>query len=182
MGKNFQANYSLFLEEENLNKLKLLSQAGGVSMARIVNNLVADYVKKFSAELAELKHATRTASLKIKTKFFGENVKKISIKKIPTNTGACIAALLNDDDQLVAAVKIEKVDEEKAKEFIQKAMSTIGNTSYEIARDEKSIVITVEEQTLSQEFEDASTAERVESFIDEVIAQITKKAFQNQEI
>lgn len=181
MGKNFQANYSLFLEEENLSKLKLLSQASGVSMARIVNNLVADYVKKFSMELAEIENVTRTAARKVKEKIFGEKVKKISMKKIPTNTGARIAAEL--DDQIVAAVKIEKVDEEKAMEFIQKAMSTIGsNSSYEITHTEKSIVITVEEQTLSQEFEDASTAEVVESFIDAVIAQITKQAFQNQEI
>ena len=181
MGKNFQANYSLFLEEENLNKLKLLSQAGGVSMARIVNNLVADYVKKFSAELAEIENVTRTAARKVKEKFFGENVKKILIKKLPTNDGARLVAVLND--QIIVAIKVEKVDEEKAKEFIQKAMSAIGsNSSYEIRRTEKSIVVTVEEKTLSQEFEDASTAERVEGLIDEVIAQITKKAFQNQEI
>lgn len=181
MGKNFQANYSLFLEEENLSKLKLLSQTSGVSMAKIINNLVTDYVEKFSAEIAELKHATQIAANKVKEKIFGENVKKIFLKKIPTNNGARLAAVLND--QITVAIKIEKVDEEKAMVFIQKAMSTIGSGShsYEITRrDEKSIVITADDETLSQKFDDAGTAEKVEAFIDEIFAQLTKQAFQNQ--
>ena len=174
MARTFQSNYSLYLQEDTLSKLKFLSQTSGVSMAKIINQVMSEYLAKFSAELAEIENVTRTAAHKVKEKFFGENVKKISMKKIPTNTGARLAAVL--DDQIIAAVKVEKVDEEKAKEFIQKAMSTIGSDSYEITRREKSIVVTVEEKTLSQEFEDASTAERVESFIDEVIAQITKQA------
>lgn len=180
MGKNFQSNYSLYLQEDTLSKLKFLSQTSGVSMAKIVNQVMSEYLAKFSADLAEIENVARTAACKVKEKLFGENVKKVTMKKIPTNTGARLAAVL--DDQIIAAVKVEKVDEEKAMEFIQEAMSTIGSNSYEITRTEKSIVVTVDEQTLSQEFEDASTSERVESLIDEVIAQITKKAFQNQEI
>ena len=177
MGKNFQSNYSLYLHEDTLSKLKFLSQTSGVSMAKIINQVMSDFVAKFSAELAEIENVTRTAAHKVKEKFFGENVKKITkikLKKIPTNTGARLAAVL--DDQIVAAVKVEKVDEEAAKEFIQKAMSTIGSNSYEITRTEKSIVVTVGDKTLSQEFEDAGTAEKVEALIDEVIAQVTKQA------
>lgn len=182
MGKNFQPNYSLYLQEDTLSKLKLLSQTSGVSMARIINALVTDYVAKFSAEIAELKHATRTAAFKLKEKIFGENVKKVTVKKIPTNNGTHIAgthiaATLND--QIIATVKISTADEKKATEFVERAMSTIGsNFSYEITRDEKSIVVTVGDKTLSQEFEDAGTAECVEGLIDEIFAQISKLAFQ----
>ena len=174
MGKNFQSNYSLYMQEDTLSKLKFLSQTIGVSMAQIINQVMADFVAKFLPELAEIGNVTRTVGNKVKEKFFGENVKKISMKKIPTNTGARLAAVL--DDQIVAAVKVEKVDEEKAKEFVGKAMSTIGGNSYEITRTEKSIVVTVGDKTLSQEFEDAGTAEKVEALIDEVIAQVTKQA------
>lgn len=180
MGKNFQANYSLFLEEKNLNKLKLLSQISGVSMARIINHLVTDYVEKFSAEIAELQHATQIVANNVKEKIFGENVKKFFLKKIPTNNGARLAAVL--DAQIVAAVEVAKIDEEKAMVFIQQTMSTIGSGShsYEITRDEKSIVITADDETLSQQFDDAGTAEKVEAFIDEIFAQLAKQAFQNQ--
>ena len=174
MARTYQANYSLYMQEDTLSKLKFLSQTIGVSMAQIINQVMADFVAKFLPELAEIGNVTRTVGNKVKEKFFGENVKKISMKKIPTNTGARLAAVL--DDQIIAAVKVEKVDEEKSKEFIQKAMSTIGNSSYEITRTEKSIVVTVGEQTLSQEFEDAGTAEKIEALIDDVIGQVTKQA------
>lgn len=180
MGKNFQANFSLYIPESTLSKLKLLSQASNLSMAKIINNLVTDYVAKFSAEIAELKHATRTVSNKIQEKNFGENVKKVTVKKIPTNDGARLVAVLDDDDQIVAAIKVANADEEKAKDFIQKAMSTIGSNFYEIKCTEKSIAITVANETLSQKFDDAGTAEKVEAFIDEIFAQLTKQAFQNQ--
>lgn len=179
MGKNFQSNYSLYLQEDTLSKLKFLSQTSGVSMAKIINQVMSEYVKKFSTELAEIENVTRTAVRKVKEKFFGENVKKISMKKIPTNDGTHIAAVL--DDQIIAVVKVEEVDREKATEFVKRVVATIGSNSYEITRTEKSIVVTVKDETLSQEFEDAGTAAKVESLIDEVIAQITKKAFQNQE-
>ena len=175
MGKNFQSNYSLYLQEDTLSKLKFLSQTSGVSMAKIINQVMSEYLAKFSAELAEIENVTRTAAHKVKEKFFGENVKKISMKKIPTNTGARLAAVL--DDQIIAAVKVEKVDEEKAKEFIQKAMSTIGNNAYEIQFGENLIVITIGEQTMRQNFSNAQTAEKIAAFIDEVIGQVTKQAF-----
>ena len=162
-----QPNCSFNLQEETLNNLRILSRLSGKSINRLANEVL-------SAEIAEFENFARTAARKVQGKISGENVKKISMKKIPTNTGARLAAVL--DDQIIAAVKVEKVDEEKSKEFIQKAMSTIGNSSYEITRTEKSIVVTVGEQTLSQEFEDASTAELVESLIDEVIEQVTKQA------
>ena len=174
MGKNFQSNYSLYLHEDTLSKLKFLSQTSGVSMAKIINQVMSEYLAKFSAELAEIENVTRTAAHKVKEKFFGENVKKISMKKIPTNTGARLAAVL--DDQIIAAVKVEKVDEEKAKEFIQKAMSTIGGNFYEITRTDNSITVTTGEKNLSQEFEDAGTAAKVEALIDDVIGQVTKQA------
>ena len=175
MGKNFQPNFSLYLQEDTLSKLKFLSQTSGVSMAKIINQVMSEYLAKFSAELAEIENVTRTAAHKVKEKFFGENVKKISMKKIPTNTGARLAAVL--DDQIIAAVKVEKVDEEKAKEFIQKAMSTIGNNAYEIQFGENLIVITIGEQTMRQNFSNAQTAEKIAGFIDEVIGQVTKQAF-----
>ena len=169
-----QPNCSFNLQEETLNNLRILSRLSGKSINRLANEVLKEFVAKFSAEIAEFENFARTAARKVQGKISGENVKKISMKKIPTNTGARLAAVL--DDQIIAAVKVEKVDEEKSKEFIQKAMSTIGNSSYEITRTEKSIVVTVGEQTLSQEFEDASTAELVESLIDEVIEQVTKQA------
>ena len=175
MGKNFQSNYSLYLQEDTLSKLKFLSQTIGVSMAQIINQVMADFVAKFLPELAEIGNVTRTVGNKVKEKFFGENVKKISMKKIPTNDGARLAAVL--DDQIIAAVKVEKVDEEKAKEFIQKALSTIGNNAYEIQFGENLIVITIGEQTMRQNFSNAQTAEKIAAFIDEVIGQVTKQAF-----
>ena len=162
MGKNFQSNYSLYLQEDTLSKLKFLSQTSGVSMAKIINQVMSEYLAKFSAELAEIENVTRTAAHKVKEKFFGENVKKISMKKIPTNTGARLAAVL--DDQIIAAVKVEKVDEEKAKEFIQKAMSTIGNNAYEIQFGENLIVITIGEQTMRQNFSNAQSKSRNKHF------------------
>lgn len=173
MAKVSQPNCSFRLQDATLENLRILANLRNTSVNQLVNAVLTNYVEKFSAELCEFANVTRTTAQKIVKKFLGDSVIKIAVEKLHTNTtGTQIAATLYGN--VIATVTIAEVDEEKATGFVQKAVATIGGNAYEITRAEKSIVVSIGEKTLSQQFDDAGTAEKIEVLIDDVIAQITK--------
>ena len=174
MAKEYQPNCSFNLQEETLNNLRILSRLSGKSINRLANEVLKEFVAKFSAEIAEFENFARTAARKVQGKICGYDVTKIKLKKLHTNAGELIAA--NLDDNIVATAEINEVDGKNAIEFCEKIFKTIGSNSYEITRTDNSITVTTGEKKLSQEFEDAGTAEKVEALIDDVIGQVTKQA------
>ena len=167
MGKNFQPNFSLYLQEDTL-----------ISMAKIINQVMSEYLAKFSAELAEIENVTRTAARKIQKKISSYDVTKIKLDRLYVNTGEVIAANLNEN--FVVSVEIAEVDKENVIEFGEKVFKTIGGNSYEITRTNNSITVTTGEKKLSQKFEDAGTAEKVEALIDDAILQVEKQAMKQE--
>ena len=173
--KDYRPNCSFNLQEETLSDLRILARLGGKSINRIANDVLKDFVVKFSEEIAEFANFSQIAAQKVQKKLSGEDATKIKLEKMRTNTGAIIAATLYD--KVVSTVAINEVDYKNAMEFCEKIFKTIGGNAYEITRTDKTLIVATGGQALSQEFEDAGTAEKVETLIDDVIEQVTKQAF-----
>ena len=64
MAKEYQPNCSFNLQEETLNNLRSLSRLSGKSINRLANEVLKEFVAKFSAEIAEFENFARTAASK----------------------------------------------------------------------------------------------------------------------
>ena len=169
-----QPNCSFNLQEETLSKLRILSRLSGKSINRLANETLKAYVTKFSAEIAEFENFARSAARKVQEKITGDNVSKIFVKWIHTDKKPMLAAFISD--KVLCTVEIDEVDKGATTDFLNGVFPAIGGNAYEITRTDNSINVTTGEKKLSQEFEDAGTAEKVEALIDDVIGQVTKQA------
>ena len=175
MAKECQANCSFCLKKETLSNLRVLSRLNGKSINQTVNEVLKEFVTKFSAEIAEFENFARSAARKVQEKITGDNVSKIFVKWIHTDKKPMLAAFISD--KVLCTVEIDEVDNLAATDFLNGVFPAIGNNAYEIQFGENLIVITIGEQTMRQNFSNAQTAEKIAGFIDEVIGQVTKQAF-----
>ena len=170
-----QPNCSFNLQEETLSNLRILSRLNGKSINQTVNEVLKEFVEKFSAEIAEFENFARSAARKVQAKITGDNVSKIFVKWIHTDKKPMLAAFISD--KVLCTVEIDEVDKGATTDFLNGVFPAIGNNAYEIQFGENLIVITIGEQTMRQNFSNAQTAEKIAGFIDEVIGQVTKQAF-----
>ena len=144
-----QPNCSFCLQTKTLNNLKILSRLSGKSINQTVNEVLKEFVEKFSTEIAEFENFARSAARKVQEKITGDNVSKIFVKWIHTDKKSVLAAFISD--KVLCTVEIDEVDKLAATDFLNGVFPAIGNNAYEITRTDNSITVITGEKKLSQE-------------------------------